>query len=248
MRESDYVLLICTPAFAARADDRVGVVGYEQAVVTGEIFSGTAHPEKFIPVLRGDPVTSVPSFLRSRLWVDFRDDKVFDQAFAELLSTICPEGSARHTGLHAILDSKILTDHEDLLVYEKTFDFARSKTGLAKTHAEAEEFSEGCRDLWSLAAFRNFAEIFKFAWSTMKLSRSSSRADCGEQIEDMDSHQRRELGPRENPRGSLSLGLCPLGARQASQVPVEHWHDLVADRPDLLRRRDPRTDVLRRGR
>ena len=58
MRESDYVLLICTPAFAARADDRVGGVGYEQAVVTGEIFSGTAHPEKFIPVLRGDPATS----------------------------------------------------------------------------------------------------------------------------------------------------------------------------------------------
>ena len=58
VRESDYVLLICTPAFAARADDRVGGVGYEQAVVTGEIFSSTAHPEKFIPVLRGDPATS----------------------------------------------------------------------------------------------------------------------------------------------------------------------------------------------
>ena len=174
VRESDYVLLICTPAFPARADDRVGGVGYEQAVVTGEIFSGTAHPEKFIPVLRGDPATSVPSFLQSRLWVDFRDDEVFDQAFAELLSTIGPEGNDRLTELRPILDTKILSDHEDLLVYEKAFDFARSKTGLAKTRAVAEEFAEECREFWSLAAFQNFAEIFTFVWSTMKLSRSDA--------------------------------------------------------------------------
>ena len=174
VRESDYVLLICTPAFAARADDRVGGVGYEQAVVTGEIFSGTAHPEKFIPVLRGDPATSVPTFLRSRLWVDFQDDKVFDKAFAELLSTVCPEGSATHTELHAMPDTRIWSDHEDLLVYEKAFDFARSTTGLAKTRGEAEGFAEECRELWSLRAFQNFAEIFKFARSTMKLSRSGA--------------------------------------------------------------------------
>ena len=35
IRESDYVLLICTPDFAGRADRRLGGVGYEQAVVTG---------------------------------------------------------------------------------------------------------------------------------------------------------------------------------------------------------------------
>ena len=174
VRESDYVLLICTPTFAARTDDRVGGVGYEQAVVTGEIFFGTAHPEKFIPVLRGDPETSVPSFLRSRLWVDFQDDRVFDQAFAELLSTICQEGRARPTELHAIPGTRVSSDHEDLLVYEKAFDFARSRTGIAKTRAEAEEFAEECRERWSLRDFQNFAEIFKFARSTMKLSRSGA--------------------------------------------------------------------------
>src|SRR5688572_25699189 len=54
IRESDRVLLVCTPGFKKRADSREGGVGYEQAIVTGEIFSGVAHPEKFVPVLRGE--------------------------------------------------------------------------------------------------------------------------------------------------------------------------------------------------
>ena len=47
---------------------------------------------------------------------------------ASLLRHFADSSLARHTGLHAIPDTRILSDHEDLLVYEKTFDFARSKS------------------------------------------------------------------------------------------------------------------------
>ncbi len=174
VRGSDYVLLICTRGFAARADDRIGGVGYEQAVVTGEIFSGSAHSEKFIPVLRGDPNTSVPSFLRSRRWVDFRDDRPYGQALEEVLSAVRTKPSTEHRESLDVPLTGLSGDHGDLLVYKEAFDFARSKTDLAKTRIEAEEFAEDCRRVWSLAALRTFAEVFGFARSTMKVSRSDA--------------------------------------------------------------------------
>lgn len=51
IRSSDYVLLVCTPIFAERANAGRGGVGYEKGVITGELYSGAPHT-KFIPVLR----------------------------------------------------------------------------------------------------------------------------------------------------------------------------------------------------
>ncbi len=48
---SDFVLLICTPAYKKRADERVGGVGYEQDLMTAERLVAR-HYNKFVPVLR----------------------------------------------------------------------------------------------------------------------------------------------------------------------------------------------------
>ena len=86
IRESNYVLLICTPAFAQKANIRRGGVGYEQNVVTGELFEGTTSPGKFVPILRiGDPQNSLPSYLRSRVYIDFRDEGAFATNLESLL-------------------------------------------------------------------------------------------------------------------------------------------------------------------
>ena len=50
IREANYVLLICTPNFAKKADAGLGGVGYETTIVTGEIFHNM-NPKKFIPLL-----------------------------------------------------------------------------------------------------------------------------------------------------------------------------------------------------
>lgn len=86
VRESDYVLLICTPRFAKKANSNTGGVGYEKIIVTGEIFEGTKSPKKFIPILRGGkPEDSLPSYLKSKLYIDFRIDNSFKISLEKLL-------------------------------------------------------------------------------------------------------------------------------------------------------------------
>jgi hypothetical protein len=72
IRSSDFVLLICTPIYAEKADKGLGGVGYEKSIVTGEIFMDKNKSFKFVPVLRsGEPQTAVPSFLKSKAYIRF---------------------------------------------------------------------------------------------------------------------------------------------------------------------------------
>lgn len=86
IRESDYVLLICTPEFTRKANESLGGVGYEKAIVTGELFQGAGMPGKFVPVLRlGEPTNALPSYLKSKLLVDLRPETVYDAGVEEIL-------------------------------------------------------------------------------------------------------------------------------------------------------------------
>jgi len=92
VRESDFVLLICTDNFASKADAGEGGVGYEKNIVTGEIYSDSAPDTKFVALLReGEPKTSLPSYLKSKAYLDFRQDSSFEQKFEELLRHIYKE-------------------------------------------------------------------------------------------------------------------------------------------------------------
>jgi hypothetical protein len=83
----DFVLLVCTPGFRAKSmAGAAGGVGYEQAIITGQIFTGAARPEKFIPVLRAGTIAeSLPDYLLNRHWADFRDDGRFAESLERLL-------------------------------------------------------------------------------------------------------------------------------------------------------------------
>lgn len=86
IRESDYVLLICTPTFAIKANSNLGGVGYEKMIVTGEIFGLINSPKKFVPILRtGTPQESLPSYLRSKLFIDFSKDNKYQESLKELI-------------------------------------------------------------------------------------------------------------------------------------------------------------------
>lgn len=88
IRSSDYILLVCTPNFANRANSGKGGVGYEKGIITGEIYHG-AQPTKFIPVLRvGIPKESFPSYLLNKLFVDFREDTNFDAGIDAIIRHI----------------------------------------------------------------------------------------------------------------------------------------------------------------
>ena len=93
IRESSYVLLVCTPTFARKANAGKGGVGYEKTIVSAEIFEAASddalNSTKFIPVLKyGSSDEAIPSYLKSRTYVDMRDDTCFDLRLEELLRHI----------------------------------------------------------------------------------------------------------------------------------------------------------------
>lgn len=89
VRESDFVLLICTPTFASKANSGEGGVGYESSIVTGQIFVDVASDRKFIPVLRdGDGKTALPSYLKTKAYIDFRDDSHYPENLESLLRNL----------------------------------------------------------------------------------------------------------------------------------------------------------------
>jgi hypothetical protein len=88
VRECNFVLMVCTPRYKLRSDGRAGGVGYESAVITGELLSGSS-PRKFIPLLRtGNWRDAGPSPLLGSYYLDLRDDPTDQRGYKELLDTL----------------------------------------------------------------------------------------------------------------------------------------------------------------
>jgi len=81
----DFVLLICTPEYKKRADERVGGVGYEQDLMTAERLVARDY-NKFVPVLReGDWYDAMPTWIAGHLGVDLRGDPFAEDSFQNLI-------------------------------------------------------------------------------------------------------------------------------------------------------------------
>lgn len=66
VRESDFVLIVCTPRYKLRSDQRTGGVGYEGDIMTAEVMT-TRNQRKFIPILRrGKWAEAAPSWLAGK--------------------------------------------------------------------------------------------------------------------------------------------------------------------------------------
>jgi hypothetical protein len=76
VRENEFVLIICTPRYKEKSDERLGGVGYEGDIMTGEVFAqrDRRRREKFVPILRrGEWETAAPSWLLGSFHVDLRE-------------------------------------------------------------------------------------------------------------------------------------------------------------------------------
>lgn len=85
---AEFVLVICTPTYAERSEERSGGVGYESNIITSRI-AEKAGKQKFIPVLRsGDWKTAVPAWLKFAVGCDLSGDPYRQDQFQELLKTL----------------------------------------------------------------------------------------------------------------------------------------------------------------
>lgn len=110
IRESDYVVLVCTPEYARRANGRKGGVGIESTIITGEFYDPT-KASKFIPItrraLRG-PKDCLPSYLKSRYAIDFTTEGNYKVNIDELIRRLFGQPRYRRPDLGPVpeLDSE----------------------------------------------------------------------------------------------------------------------------------------------
>ncbi|MCK4644024.1 toll/interleukin-1 receptor domain-containing protein [bacterium] len=87
--ESDYVLLVCTPTYAEKANNRKGGVGYEHTIITGELFTSTNEGDKYIPILKqGDEKESKPNYFKTKFHSDFRNSEKYENSIKDLLRVL----------------------------------------------------------------------------------------------------------------------------------------------------------------
>jgi hypothetical protein len=85
---ADRVLAVCSTTYVEKANRGQGGVGYEKMILTGQLMREVTA-DRIIPAIRNNASTDVlPTFLLSRLYVDFRADETFEGRYAELLRDI----------------------------------------------------------------------------------------------------------------------------------------------------------------
>ncbi len=88
VRENDFVLIICTPRYKERSDDRIGGVGYEGDIMTAEVLKERRH-RKFIPVLRvGNWNNALPSWLSGKMSIDLRGTTHSEKEYEKLVNAL----------------------------------------------------------------------------------------------------------------------------------------------------------------
>jgi len=153
IRDSNYVLLVCTPSFAQKANSGKGGVGYEKSIATGEIFEMSAPNTKYVPLIKsGSPEESLPSYLKSKAYEDFRDNGNFSENLENLLRHLhkAPQHIRPPVGSKPLFENRDKLDtiaietintsnklrHDSLSSFQERFDFARTSLGYAKGYAE----------------------------------------------------------------------------------------------------------------
>lgn len=84
---SDRVILVCSGTYVEKANAGRGGVGYEKMIVTSELME-KLDTRKFIPIVRNAGPEKLPSFLGSRLYIDFDDDALQEPSLEQLIRAI----------------------------------------------------------------------------------------------------------------------------------------------------------------
>lgn len=89
IRDTDFVLIICTPAYKQKSDKRSGGVGYEGNIFTAEILY-KQNQLKYLPVLRSDEwLNAAPTSLSGKYYIDLRpDNKNYEAEYIKLRNVL----------------------------------------------------------------------------------------------------------------------------------------------------------------
>lgn len=84
------VLLICNKDYSEKANLKKGGVGIESLIISDEIYS-KAEQKKFIPIIferDANGEAFVPTFVKTRMYIDLSNDSIFEEEYEKLLRNI----------------------------------------------------------------------------------------------------------------------------------------------------------------
>jgi len=88
VRENNFVLIICTPKYKSKSENRIGGVGYEGDIMTAEVLQISNH-RKFIPILKeGTKETALPSWLKGKYYIDLSNELHYNNNYDDLKTTL----------------------------------------------------------------------------------------------------------------------------------------------------------------
>jgi hypothetical protein len=86
LADSDYVVMVCTDKYVEKANSGKGGVGYEKMIITADLLS-SIDSNKVVPVIRQFGTFKVPTFLKTKLFIDFSKNDDFEFNYDELVRT-----------------------------------------------------------------------------------------------------------------------------------------------------------------
>jgi hypothetical protein len=83
----DRVIMVCTEKYVFKANSGTGGVGYEKMIVTSELMK-SIDSNKVVPIVRQSGAFLMPTFLKTKLFIDFSAQADQEFAFDELVRTL----------------------------------------------------------------------------------------------------------------------------------------------------------------
>lgn len=84
------VLIICNKEYTEKANKKTGGVGIESLIISDEIYS-KVDQKKFIPIIFErdfDGKEIVPTFIKTRIYIDLSNDEIFEDEYEKLMRNI----------------------------------------------------------------------------------------------------------------------------------------------------------------
>jgi len=110
------VLIICNKDYADKANSKSGGVGIESLIISDEVYS-KVDQTKFIPIIferNSDGNEFVPTFIKSRIYIDLSDDEIFEEEYEKLMRNIFDKPASKRPP-RGIPPSYILQDDSTFL-------------------------------------------------------------------------------------------------------------------------------------
>ncbi|OAQ38240.1 hypothetical protein A5893_15705 [Pedobacter psychrophilus] len=87
LASANKILMICTDKYVAKANKGQGGVGYEKMIITSSLMKNI-DANKIIPIIKQSGTLEVPTFLRSKLYINFSKEDDFEFSYDELVRSI----------------------------------------------------------------------------------------------------------------------------------------------------------------